>query len=181
MNKRKTIIAVFYLLVLGIVLFAVFTPRWETYTNKEAGFQISYPKGFLSKGNTLIFDEHEPHLFIEDPNTDVNYLGIRAYKGKLSDNKDFAEPLPKVIPANGKNGELTVIKQVLNGIPGVEIYGVVTEGFAYADTFCTEKGEYVYCLDLHPSMEGRTGKSFEFEEKVDAEVYKKIKDSFKLI
>lgn len=140
----------------------------HTLTGSDYRFRLEYPFGFkMDYANNHNSTDFE--LKIIDPKTGIQYFHILTYVGNISDDQDLVGPYPKVIPANTKNGEITVDQSTFNGIPAIHVTGIVDEGHDYADYFVFQRKRNVWMIDVSPEGENLSG--------FNKDVYMRIKES----
>lgn len=155
---------------------------WHTFNGSDYKFRVEYPLGFKTD-----YAHNSPgfELKIIDPKSDTQYLRILMYSGDITDNTDWMGPYPKIIPPNTKNGELTVVEEIFNGISGIHVTGVVEEGFGYANYFVFQRGPRVWVIDFNPVGKDMPEVISPTEKNVTAgfrkDIYMRIKDSFSFV
>ncbi|MDB4992118.1 MAG: hypothetical protein JWL75_363 [Parcubacteria group bacterium] len=139
---------------------------WKTYTDPNKAFSISYPGLFVLATNDMTGARA---ILIGDQNK-VNYFYIeRRDHLSATDAALFSGPYPRI------ERNLTVAQKILNGYNGVEIYGFISEGHEYADTFLYKQGDTEVSVSLNAHIQGRDTSSLgEQPPNVDEATYQKI-------
>lgn len=173
MNKKiKISLILFWLLVIGSLLYWLNTTHWEVYKNQEYGFMLSFPENFRIKTDPYSTNDSTHFDFIVVSPDNAEYLKVRAYN-KPSDYKEPSGPFPKVT-SNEKFGA-TTNSYVFNGINGFRTEGTVEGGGGSFDYFEFIHGSKVWEIEFLAEEGNYPEKTFE------KKVYSKIRDSFELI
>lgn len=152
--------------------------QYVQYINGRFGFDLKIPDNFIVVDQPSVADNHYG-LVIKDAIDGIQYIAISIFKGDLASDATFQGPFPKTIPADGKNGDLTVIHKMFNDISVFELYGNTSEGHEYADYLSFERNGYIWRIILNPVGEGRiSAMSCENNTNLDREAYISIRDSF---
>jgi hypothetical protein len=171
-RQLKIALTLFWVIVISALVYWLFIPHWTTYTNQEYGFSISIPENFeIRTDQPSVNNDTSFNFFVVDPKGQ-EYLNIKAYN-KPNDFVEPTGPFP-MTTSNVKEG-YTTDTYTYNRIAGLIIdggYEGATGNFKYFQFLRDGK---VWRIEFIAEEGNYLPKNF------NESVYKKIRDSFKLI
>jgi|GEM_PF-3096042 len=159
------------LIVIGVPV-AWWFGGWTAYKSYTHGFEISFPRSFIIMSDHYSPNDENFFSFTVKDSEHNSYIKISAYT-KPADYHAPEGPFPHIV-SNEKLGSETYPGK-LNNISGFKTSGAVEGGGGDFEIFEFEHEGKVW------NIEFLGGEELYYKDKVDQEIFEKIKQSFALI